>query len=388
VYCAAKMSQEEEERICDRDAIYREAQEAKPLDITVIYGEDKGNPKYRVHILVPNFLSETEVRSEMERISHNYGKAEYFSDLIKMFGEMSQPIDAILHLVRMNDYKEVIENMPKGEVILNLCDGSDADGVPGPCVSRYLEEKGIPHCGCNYLFTEGTTHKYAMKERFIKAGVSTAKFTVVSPDHPLTRESVAHMTYPLFVKAADSYGSIGLSKNSVVKTYEECVAQVKRMQEIFQNILVEEFILGAEFSVLIIGDCRFPDSVEVFPPAQRVFNSSIPYEDRFLSYKLVWEEGGVAYSYEMAEDKDTLMDLAKRAYDSVSGNGFGRIDIRRRDVTKEYFVLEVNATCGVGYDSSSDLILKLGGKTCQYLLEKVLCIDVNFPSKGKPPTHQ
>jgi len=380
------MSSNWEEKILtyDRDAIYREAKEAKPLENTVIRPPvDKGRPKVipRVHVLVPNFVTEEEVRSEMERISHNYGKREYLDELITMFDEIQR--DAILHLVRMSDYKEVVDQIPCGEVVLNLCDGADVDGVPGPGVTRYLEDKGIPYCGCDYLFMEGTTSKYSMKEKFMQDGVSTARFVLVTTEKPLRREDTVLLQYPLFVKAADSYGSIGLSKDSVCHTFEECEAQVKKMQETFETILVEEFIHGAEFSLLVIGDSRFPDSqLEVFPPAQRVFDANIPPQERFLSYKLVWEDGGVAYKYEAVDkDSDILMDLAKRAYDSVGGNGFGRIDVRRRDTTNEYFVLEVNATCGVGYDASSAQILKLGGKGACYLLERVLSIGGNDPSK-------
>jgi len=374
----------------DRDAIYREAKEAKPLETTVIRPPvDTGRPNAipRVHVLVPNFVTEEEVRSEMERISHNYGKREYLDELIQMFDEIHK--DAILHLVRMSDYKEVIDQIPKGGVVLNLCDGADVDGVPGPGVTRYLEEKGIPYCGCDYLFMEGTTGKYSMKEQFVRDGVSTARFVLVTPDKPLKREDVIYMQFPLFVKAEDSYGSIGLSMDSVCNTFEECEIQVKKMQETFKSILVEEFIHGAEFSLLVIGDSRFSDSqLEVFPPAQRVFDSNIPPAERFLSYKLVWEDGGVAYRYDSVEkDVDLLMDLARRAYNSVGGNGFGRIDVRRRDDTNEYFVLEVNATCGVGYDASSAQILKLGGKGACYLLERVLDIGVNDPSKKNKGQH-
>jgi len=364
----------------DRDAIYREAKEAKPLETTVIRPPvDKGRPK--VHVLVPNFVSEEEVRSEMERISHNYGKREYLDELITMFDEIHR--DAVLHLVRMCDYKEVIDQVPRGEVVLNLCDGADVDGVPGPGVTRYLEEQGIPYFGCDYLFMEGTTSKYSMKEQFVRDGVSTASFVQVTAENPLKRENMLHMQYPLFVKASDSYGSIGLSTDSVCHNFEQCEAQVKKMQETFDSILVEEFIHGAEFSLLVIGDSRFPDSqIEVFPPAQRVFDANIPPQERFLSYKLVWEDGGVAYSYQPVDkDIEVLMDLAKRAYDAVGGNGFGRIDVRRRDATNEYYVLEVNATCGVGYDASSAQILKLGGKGACYLLERVLSIGGNDPSK-------
>jgi len=368
-----------EEKFFDREAIYKEAIASQPLKEKLIFAEDKGRAK--AHVLVPNFVSESEVRSEVERISHNYGKKEYFEELLRMFDEVH--MDAVLHLVRMCDYRQVIDEVPRGAIVVALCDGSDVDGVPGPGVTRYLEDKGIPYFGCDDVFMEATTRKIDMKERFLANGVSTANFVYVTKEKPLTRESVKHMTFPLFVKASDSYGSIGLSTDSLVRTFEDCERQIQVMQETFENLLVEEYIHGAEYSLLVIGDSRFPDSqIEIFPPAERVFDSSIPPQERFLSYKLVWEEGGEKYKYaRVTQDAELLMDLAKRAYNSVGGNGFGRIDVRRRDTTGEYFVLEVNASCGVGYDSSSAQILKLGGRGISYLLERVLSIGGNDPSK-------
>jgi len=317
----------------------------------------------------------------MERISNNYGKREYFDELIKMCDEIN--MDTALHLVRISDYKEVIDDIPKGAIILALCDGSDVDGVPGPSVTRYLEERGIAYFGCDDVFMVNTTNKSEMKDKFIANNVSTAKFVYVTPASPITRQSITHMTFPLFVKASDSYGSMGLSKDSVCHTFEECEKQIRVMQESFENIIVEEFIDGAEYSLLIIGDSRFPESQEeILAPAERVFDDEIPEDERFLSYRLVWELGGENYKYAaVKKDAAILMDLAKRAYDSVGGNGFGRIDVRRRDATNEYFVLEVNANCGIGYDASSAQILKLEGKGIAYLVERVLSIGGNVPSK-------
>jgi D-alanine-D-alanine ligase-like ATP-grasp enzyme len=361
------------------ETIYKEAIDAKPLESKVISSPtlDSGRPK--VHVLVPNLLEEEEVRTEMERISHNYGKKEYLQELIKIFDEIGK--EAVIHLLRMRDFPQIVDKIPKGETIMNLCDGSDIDGVPGPCVTKYLEEQGYMFCGCDYQFMEVTVSKFAMKQKFLEQGVSTAKFFLITKDTILTRECVAHMAYPLFVKASDSYGSIGLSQNSVCHNFEELESQVKYMRSLFHNVLIEEYIQGAEFSLLIIGDSRArTGSLEVFPAAQRIFDPSVPDKEQFLSYKLVWEEGGERYKYAVADrDNECLMDLAKRAYVCLNGTGFARVDVRRRDATNEYFVLEVNATCGVGYDSSSTQILKLGGKGVHYLMEKILELGVNHP---------
>jgi len=322
-----------------------------------------------VYVLVPNILLEGETRTEAERLSHNYGKERYVQELALVFAEIGRK--ASIHLCRMADYKKVIDRLPKGAAILNLCDGSDSDGVPGPCVARYLEEQNIPFYGCDEYFMNITTRKQTMKKDFEQYGVSTAKYVVVEKGSVPTLEDLDDLMFPLFVKADDSYGSIGLSKDSVCYTYEQLQTQLKKMFECFKVLVVEEFILGKEYSVLIIGDDK---ELDVYPPCQRVFDASIALKDQFLSFKLVWEEGGVRYQYHPvdAQTAEVVGDLAKRAYLSLKGNGFGRVDIRERISTHEFFVLEVNATCGIGYDSTSGEILKRAGLNPSLLLQRLL----------------
>jgi len=207
-----------------------------------------------------------------------------------------------------------------------------------------------------------------MKDVFVKNNVETSRYVYVTNTKPLKEEDLEGMRYPLFVKASDSYGSIGCSKDSVVNSFQEVLTQSNKLLQMFTGVLIEEFILGSEYSVLIIGH---KDDLIVFPPAQRSFDKSIPIEDQFLSYHLVWEEAGTAYNYISVEQplSDTIADLARRAYLCLDGNGFGRVDIRRRDSTGEFFVLEVNATCGIGSDSSGGCIVRLAGHRPAYMLE-------------------
>ena len=62
-------------------------------------------------------------------------------------------------------------------------------------------------------------------------------------------------------------------------------------------------------------------------------------------------------------DFQGLQDLARRAYIACGGNSFGRVDIRKRDSSGKLYVLEVNASCGLGKGTSSDFILGLAGQS-------------------------
>ena len=152
------------------------------------------------------------------------------------------------------------------------------------------------------------------------------------------------------------------------------------------RLFAERFIDGPEFTVFVIGNGRDSSSVRCLPPAERVFNASIPDGEKFLSYERYWglyrEESpppdGGAFSMGMRRVIPRLApeieEISKRAYIAVHGRGYARVDLRRDRPTGELFVLEVNANCGLSEDdqTSTGCILKLAGMTLADLLRLIL----------------
>jgi len=71
-------------------------------------------------------------------------------------------------------------------------------------------------------------------------------------------------------------------------------------------------------------------------PLERAFNQSLGRFQKFVSFDRNWDETLLAHTYEKVDDPNdsmALQDLARRAYISVSGNCYGRVDIRKRDVS-------------------------------------------------------
>jgi hypothetical protein len=113
----------------------------------------------------------------------------------------------------------------------------------------------------------------------------------------------------------------------------------------------------------------------VYPPAERVFDSKLPPLKRFVSYERSWLDDGASYPYGRVEDSilsQQIMDVAKRAYESIGGNCFGRVDIRTSEINGKVYVLEVNAGCGIGEESSSDHILQLSNQSTKDFLHRLI----------------
>jgi D-alanine-D-alanine ligase len=189
-----------------------------------------------------------------------------------------------------------------------------------------------------------------------------------------------------------SFESRGLSLQSVVHSDEQLSEQVQRllcgqhgMQFPPDSIFVERFINGSEFTVFLIGSVHQPESIKIYPPVERVFHSSLPETERFLSYERY--HGKCERETPLSPEAtlfhcqrvnptlhDRLCDLAKRAYCAVGGNGFGRVDVRMDKASQQLFVLEVNPNCDITGDRRSSVgkILHLSGTSFAQLMSEII----------------
>jgi D-alanine-D-alanine ligase-like ATP-grasp enzyme len=72
----------------------------------------------------------------------------------------------------------------------------------------------------------------------------------------------------LFVKPEHGYDSVGIDDKSLVFTVTDLQTRVDMMVEQFGGALIEQYVDGREFSVLVAGS---KDKMEVFPPVEYVF---------------------------------------------------------------------------------------------------------------------
>ena len=274
-------------------------------------------------------------------------------------------------------------------MVMNLCDGIERDGTPGPCVVRALELAGIPFTGADSEFYRISTSKLTMKEMMTAAGVPTPSFEAL----PESVSGVcARVGTPLLVKPDVSAASGGLFLRSKV-SHDDAVAALRDelsstpLPRFCQagRLFAERFVDGPEFTVFAMGNWRDPRSVRCLPPAERVFNASIPDGEKFLSYDRYWglyreetppPDGRVFYSYEACDPglAPAIEEISKNAYIAVHGRGYGRVDLRMDRATGELFVLEVNANCGLSEDdqTSTGCILKIAGMSLADLLRLIL----------------
>ena len=122
----------------------------------------------------------------------------------------------------------------------------------GTWVADELDVRRIPYIGSDSRTMKAMIDKFQTHEILAARGVAV-------PAHILLHagDDVAPVTYPAFVKPICESRSVGISDESVVRTEEELRRRVSYIEREFDEpALVEEFLPGAEYTALVLGNGR------------------------------------------------------------------------------------------------------------------------------------
>lgn len=350
------------------------------------------NQQIKVWVLAP--LLETSDAN----IDYYYDFSQSIAEYEKSFTEMG--IEWKWQPVTIKDYDSIIEKIAKERdfgnktpVVFNLCDGDEINGTPGISVVRLLEEKGLIYTGSDEYFYHVTTSKIPMKRAFDKAKVPSARWKAIHDKDQDLKNIFEYLGTPVIVKPSVSGGSMGVGIKNVVHNQIKLKEQVDNMFAGYRGwdlaadgLIAESFITGPEFTVLISGSYNNPKDAKIYTPVERVFHSSLPEEEKFLSFDRLWEiyeeeapmpEEANFYEYALP-DTSLINEIKKISWDAFvacKGCGYTRADVRMDTKTGKLYVLEVNAQCGLSEDedyTSIGAILRFSGITFTELVTEII----------------
>ena len=198
-----------------------------------------------------------------------------------------------------------------------------------------LEKLGVPYTGAGSASSKLAIHKSRAKEKFLAAGVPTARSETVS----LSPGKVPNLTIqaPLVIKPPLEGSSVGIQ---IVKTQDEIPAALLIAAEKYSEVLVEEFIEGMELTVGILDGAALP-IVHIAPPGG-VYD---------MASKYPWLSGSQGSEYFCPADLDlettmTVQAAALAAHRSLGVEIYSRVDVLL-DSQNSPFVLEANTIPGM-----------------------------------------
>jgi D-alanine-D-alanine ligase len=241
------------------------------------------------------------------------------------------------------------------DAFVNLCDGAWDEDRAGIEVPQTLERLSQAFTGAGTAFYEPT--RDVMKRVCHYAGIETPRFVFCDSASDADRAADT-LRFPLIVKHPSSYSSVGMLRDSRCETLAALREVVARNVAAYGGALVEEFIEGREFTVLVAepspgdSDPRAWDPVEfVFPPGDTFKHFDLKWVDYHrMSTRRVDDEG---LARRLRED-------SQRFFAALAGTGYGRCDLRM-DAEGRLFMLEINPNCSIFYPpdafGSADFIL-------------------------------
>lgn len=256
------------------------------------------------------------------------------------------------------------------EVFINLCDGAYDEERPGIEVVRALERWGVPFTGADSAFYEPS--RAEVKAVCHKVGVKTPAHVMASGPEGVDH-ALSSLSFPMIVKHPNSYGSIGLTRDSRVETPEQLASQVKRMISVYDRALVEEFIEGREFTVLVAENPDDPHNPTAYLPVEFRF----PPGETFKHFDMKWIDYDKMSCVPCTDPELTarLQDSSKKLFMGLGGVSYARCDLRLHP-SGELYMLEINPNCGIFYPptdpGSADFILLNDPAGHRGFLEQIL----------------
>lgn len=292
----------------------------------------------------------------------NYDPARDVSSLLP-----NDVIDTIF-LNKLTTYKQLKELSKKSyDIYVNLCEGYLEWTVPSIDVIYTLELLNLPYTGPNLKLYDPT--KELMKYVAYCANVATPSYQKINS---LNGIAAINLPFPLFVKPAKAGDSLGIDENSVVKNREELQSQVSKIIDEYDELLIEEYIEGREFTVLVAANSD-GKTCKAFAPVEYIFPKDKSYKTYSLKTSELHTDANIPVTDEAL--KNELCNAAKNIFTAFNGVGYARLDFRMNADSKIFF-LEINFTCSVfykdGYEGSADYILKFDGIGQQGFLKHII----------------
>jgi D-alanine-D-alanine ligase len=292
-----------------------------------------------IALVAGGFSGEYEVSlNSAENIAANLDAAKYkvYTILITRDGWFHQydngPID-----IDKNDFSVTIE----GKKIRFDFAFITIHGTPGEDgkLQGYLDMLNIPYNTC-----DATTSAITMNKAYAKIivegihGLHTARsIKLFEKDMHDVAIIAASLKFPLFIKPNNGGSSVGMSK---VYNAAGLPCALKQAFDEDDQVLVEEFIKGREFSV---GVARLHGKITVLPVTEIITTKDFfDYEAKY-SAGISEEITPADLSHGKIEE---ISEIVTEIYLRFNCKGMVRIDFILLEGTQEFYFIEVNTTPG------------------------------------------
>lgn len=303
----------------------------------------------------------------------------YNQKIMEYISKITFVKDIVWHKMGLCNYKRIIKSISelKNIIVFNLCDGNDHIGWVGASLIEELEFYNIPFTGSSSQLFKLDESKKDIKKYLMKMNVSTPKYVDIDfVNKQQLINDLDQLHFPVLVKPSYSGGSIGLTNKCICYSSEDAFNKSIEVFNEYGPVYVEEYITGREFTIFCYND---GNDVRILKPLERVFESTLGSDEKFLSYDTKWNQWLKKWWYKSTEGEmmEILKQFAKDVFVKAKLNGYARYDIREYD--NKLYVIDVNVNCSmdVNSDTALQIILKSENMDMSAMLEGLFMFAVS-----------
>lgn len=254
-----------------------------------------------------------------------------------------------------------------GPNVLALCEMADivflglhgANGEDGR-IQAAFDLMGIPYTGTGYLSSAIAMDKDLSKQLFRQAGIPTPAGITLKNGSPADPASVP---YPCMVKTICGGSSVGTYR---VERPEELPDVLADAYTFGEDVIVEQFITGREFSVGVIDGKALP-VIEIAPL------------QGYYDYKNKYQPGSTIETCPADLSADLtaqLQQYAERVFEALKLSSYARIDFMMDTADQSFYCLEANTLPGMTPTSLLPQEAAAVGMSFEDLCEKLIEVSL------------
>ena len=259
----------------------------------------------------------------------------------------------VLDLDPQFDVRLLVSDLLTVDLVFNGLHGGDGENgvIPG-----FLQSLGVKYTGSKTEASAICMDKRISKALVHRKDLLTPNWVSLANNDPLP--SVGDMVFPVVIKPNDQGSTIGLT---VVKDESELDDAIELARQFANVVLIEEFIVGKEITVTVIGDKAYP-IVEIVP------------SHGLYDYECKYSQGMTEYFCPANIDKDltkAIQESALKIHKLLGCRHYSRADFRLDENGKAWF-LELNTLPGMTETSLVPKAAKASGLSFPELIQTII----------------
>ena len=199
-------------------------------------------------------------------------------------------------------------------------------------IQLYLENLGIPYTGSGSESSKVCMNKRITKKILLENNIRTPNYMKISDSTNIDYiENSFH--YPFVVKPSSEGSSIGVY---IVEDSMSCKEAINENIKISDDVIIEEYISGKEYTVGIVDNNALP-AIKLVPPG------------KFYDFEAKYNSKETKYICPSGLDQNTekeIKRLSLKCFNLLNCSGWGRVDLII-DKENNPWVIELNTVPGM-----------------------------------------